>query len=218
MLGETTGYSILIDRAAAGWGWFVDPTPLNNSEFTVRLASGALGAASGSPAYGHMDLLTTVLHELGNAMGFKEDAGQDVTGMTLQAGVRTLPAGGLPGPDNSASTAPQIPGAADPTFHSGIRLNNVSFFDTPTHTAPGNSGQQPGGNNSPTGWGASLVWNTGVWSPGGATQTVDWSANFAKSSNLDGDGRSSDWLDDFVNHLGKNQKQRNANFGMRVRI
>ena len=125
---------------------------------------------------------------------------------------------GLPGPDNSASTAPQIPGAADPTFHSGIRLNNVSFFDTPTHTAPGNSGQQPGGNNSPTGWGASLVWNTGVWSPGGATQTVDWSANFAKSSNLDGDGRSSDWLDDFVNHLGKNQKQRNANFGMRVRI
>ncbi|MGE0419675.1 MAG: hypothetical protein AB7O80_22960, partial [Acetobacteraceae bacterium] len=35
--------------------------------------------------------LSTVLHELGNAMGFPEDMGQDVTGMLLSAGVRTLP-------------------------------------------------------------------------------------------------------------------------------
>ena len=40
-----------------------------------------------------MDLLSTVLHELGNAMGFAEDNGQDVTGMTLAAGIRRLPTG-----------------------------------------------------------------------------------------------------------------------------
>jgi hypothetical protein len=38
-----------------------------------------------------MDLLSTVLHEMGNAMGFPEDAGQDVTGNVLAAGERRLP-------------------------------------------------------------------------------------------------------------------------------
>jgi hypothetical protein len=33
-----------------------------------------------------MDLLSTLLHEMGSAMGFAEDQGRDVAGMTLQAG------------------------------------------------------------------------------------------------------------------------------------
>jgi len=40
-----------------------------------------------------MDLLTTVVHELGNAMGFPEDHGHDVMGMVLQAGERRVPMG-----------------------------------------------------------------------------------------------------------------------------
>jgi Ca2+-binding RTX toxin-like protein len=94
MIGETMGAQIVIDRTAQGWGWFVDPTPLDNSEFTVSLGNGVFVASSSSAAYGRMDLLSTVLHELGNAMGFAEDTGQDVTGMVLQPGERRLPVAG----------------------------------------------------------------------------------------------------------------------------
>src|SRR5262249_8173124 len=90
LLAATTGTTIVIDADAAGWGWFVDATPLGNSEFRISLGNGVFAAAEGSPAYGRMDLLTTLLHELGNAMGFAEDNGEDVTGMTLAAGVRRV--------------------------------------------------------------------------------------------------------------------------------
>src|SRR5262249_4682676 len=69
-LGVTMGDSIFIDSNAAGWGW---STNLN------------------APAAGRMDLLSTVLHEMGNAMGFEENLGQGVMGLTLDAGVRTVP-------------------------------------------------------------------------------------------------------------------------------
>src|SRR5262249_58450939 len=82
---------IVIDRSAQGWGWLVDPTPNDNSEFAIRLSSEALAASPSSPAAGRMDLLTTVVHELGNAMGFPEDRGHDVMGMVLQAGERRVP-------------------------------------------------------------------------------------------------------------------------------
>jgi hypothetical protein len=91
MLAATTGTTIVLDSNAAGWGWFVDPTPLGNSEFPIALSSGVYAATPSSPAYGHMDLLTTLVHELGNVMGFAEDQGQDVTGATLQAGTRRIP-------------------------------------------------------------------------------------------------------------------------------
>jgi hypothetical protein len=91
LLASTTGTTIVLDGAAAGWGWFVDPTPLDNNEFPIVLASGVYAATPSSPAYGHMDLLSTVVHELGNVMGFAEDQGQDVTGATLQAGMRRIP-------------------------------------------------------------------------------------------------------------------------------
>ena len=71
MLGLTDGDTIVIDATAAGWGWETD-------------------TAAAVPA-DRMDLLSTVLHELGNAMGFAEDQGQDVMGAALQPGTRTLP-------------------------------------------------------------------------------------------------------------------------------
>jgi hypothetical protein len=91
LLGATTETTIVLDSDAAGWGWFVDPRPEENSEFTIRVADGVFEASSSSPAAGHMDLLTTVVHEMGNAMGFAEDAGDDVAGVTLKAGERRLP-------------------------------------------------------------------------------------------------------------------------------
>jgi hypothetical protein len=71
---------IVLDADAAGHGWFIDPTPLEDEEF---LAGGS--AVPGGPAAGRMDLWTAVLHELGHL------AGHDHTEDGLMAGV--LPAG-----------------------------------------------------------------------------------------------------------------------------
>src|SRR5208283_399299 len=71
-LGETFGNSVLIDSDAAGFGWFVDPTPSNDSEFQTQVGLSELDAGSGSPAAGRMDLLTVVMHELGLVMGLPE--------------------------------------------------------------------------------------------------------------------------------------------------
>ncbi|UVO40540.1 hypothetical protein KUL72_23840 [Bradyrhizobium arachidis] len=91
MLGATTGSTIVLDGEAAGWGWFVDPTPGDSREFSIRLSSEVSEAAPSSPAAGRMDLLTTLVHEMGNAMGMPEDSGDDVAGMVLGAGERRLP-------------------------------------------------------------------------------------------------------------------------------
>ncbi len=74
---------VVLDATAAGYGWFVDPTPLQDEEFA---ADGS--ALTSSPASGRMDLLTVVLHELGHVAGLGDDAGGDVMGGVLGAGVR----------------------------------------------------------------------------------------------------------------------------------
>jgi len=59
--------TILIEATAGGYGWFIDPTPADSSEF-VRNDSGLIAPES-SPAYGRMDLLTAVMHEIGHLLG-----------------------------------------------------------------------------------------------------------------------------------------------------
>ena len=49
LLGATTGTTIVLDSTAAGWGWFVDPTPLANSEFRIALSNGVYAATPGEP-------------------------------------------------------------------------------------------------------------------------------------------------------------------------
>jgi hypothetical protein len=116
-IGVTQGDTIIIDPTAAGWGWFVDPTPGSNSEFATKLSSTALLATSSSPAFGHMDLLTTVLHEMGNVMGFREDLGQDVTGMMLSPGERLLPSSVLSGTTTTTSPSHGKGGTDAPVIH-----------------------------------------------------------------------------------------------------
>ena len=119
VLGETIGDTIIIDSSAAGWGWFVDPTATDNSEFQVRVSSVAFAANPSSPAFGRIDLLTTVLHEMGNAMGFAEDQGRDVTGMVLQAGERRVPVGdpaSRPGSGNTLDCLRHLRGPARGCF------------------------------------------------------------------------------------------------------
>jgi large repetitive protein len=62
--------TILIDHDANGVGWFIDETPLDNSEFTAQNTDNYLLAATESEAEGKYDLLTTVLHELSHLYGF----------------------------------------------------------------------------------------------------------------------------------------------------
>ncbi len=63
-LGYTIGHTVSIDRHAAGRGWFVDATPLADEEF-----DGNGVALAGTAAAGRMDLMTTLLHEMGHVAG-----------------------------------------------------------------------------------------------------------------------------------------------------
>jgi Ca2+-binding RTX toxin-like protein len=91
MIGATIGDSIYIDSTADGWGWFIDPTAAGNADFQATTTPGVLTAVPGSVAAGHMDLLSTVLHEIGNALGYPEDSGPAVTDNVLTPGTRRLP-------------------------------------------------------------------------------------------------------------------------------
>ena len=77
-LGQASGNTVWLDDNAAGWGWFVDPTPGDDSEFTTPGDQGEQN---------RMDLLTVLEHELGHLLGFDhEQAG--VMEDTLAAGTR----------------------------------------------------------------------------------------------------------------------------------
>ena len=110
-IGVTLGDRIFIDRDAAGWGWFVDGTPAENGEFSHPSAPGLFSAAVNDAAFGRMDLLSTVLHEMGNAMGFPEDTGSGVTSMFLDTGMRRLPVPGMPVLDLPVLGLPVLGGA-----------------------------------------------------------------------------------------------------------
>ncbi|MCC8980975.1 cadherin domain-containing protein [Bradyrhizobium acaciae] len=93
---ESAGH-ITIDTAAAGHGWYIDPTPSDNFEFTHALnASGTdLLTDSSTAAAGHLDLLTTVTHELGHVLGLPDTISpsdvHDLMYIGLADGERRLP-------------------------------------------------------------------------------------------------------------------------------
>lgn len=68
-LGEASHQLVRIDRDAAGNGWFVDPTPDDDREFDAS----ALNTAAANLHSNRVDLLTTVMHELGHALGLSDD-------------------------------------------------------------------------------------------------------------------------------------------------
>jgi hypothetical protein len=90
-LGSLSGTSILIDDNAAGNGWFIDATPKTNTEFR-RNKAGLFVASTGAASHG-IDLLTTVMHEIGHALGLP-DQGTVMSSLmydTLGIGQRKLP-------------------------------------------------------------------------------------------------------------------------------
>ncbi|MCA9004257.1 MAG: choice-of-anchor D domain-containing protein, partial [Planctomycetaceae bacterium] len=90
MLGGSATTTILIDSNAAGYGWFVDTTPFDSSEFSLD-ADGNLIAGSGSAAFGQMDLLTVMLHEMGHTLGYEHGDEDSLMGESLDLSERYLP-------------------------------------------------------------------------------------------------------------------------------
>jgi len=88
-LGITVGSTITMSRNAAGWGWFIDPTPYDDSEFP-RPTSNGLEATPASPANGRMDALTVLMHELEHVLGFP-DTTRGLMSEILVAGTRLAP-------------------------------------------------------------------------------------------------------------------------------
>jgi hypothetical protein len=84
--------TLLFDQGAAGHGWFVDPTPLADEEFQ---ADGT--AIPGGPADGRVDLVSAMIHELGNLAGLADGtevmSGQLATGSRDTQGLDAIFAG-----------------------------------------------------------------------------------------------------------------------------
>ena len=86
-LGETSGNTIWIDDDAAGYGWFVNPTPGDDAEFSM-LTPTDLVARPRSAAANRADLLTTVMHEMGHILGYEHSSSLDLMYPTLPLGER----------------------------------------------------------------------------------------------------------------------------------
>jgi VCBS repeat-containing protein len=95
--GEQTPGHIVIDTDAGGHGWFVDSTPNDNSEFThaANAAGTDLYTDPANASAGHLDLLTTVTHEMGHELGLPDLTSandiHDLMYIDLADGERRLP-------------------------------------------------------------------------------------------------------------------------------
>ena len=123
-LGFTSSNRIRIDSDAAGHGWFVDPTPAEDSEFLLP---------GDQDEQGRMDLLTAVMHEFGHVLGLDDldPLGHDhgLMAAALPTGVRKLPAADVPLPGSpevgSALPVPLIDWSPQAVIEMGQRAEGI---------------------------------------------------------------------------------------------
>ena len=77
-LGLASGNTLWLDDNAAGWGWFLDPTPWDDSEFSTPGNQGERR---------RIDLLAVLEHEIGHLLGQDHEA-DGVMAEALATGVR----------------------------------------------------------------------------------------------------------------------------------
>jgi hypothetical protein len=114
-LAVVTSTSIKIDETAAGYGWYSDVSPMEDSEFEVPVPNREMQATEFSSASGRMDLLTVVMRELGVAyrQGKSKVLKQfrPLMENTLSPAVRRVPDSRniqLPGSKDKASTVSRM--------------------------------------------------------------------------------------------------------------
>lgn len=92
-LAQTSNTSITLDSTGAGHGWYLDPSPLDNTDDFLPTADKTIWRAkAGSAADGKMDLLSVLLHEYGHMLGLEHSGdSSDFMAATLQPGERRLP-------------------------------------------------------------------------------------------------------------------------------
>jgi hypothetical protein len=94
-LASVTSTSVKIDETAAGYGWYSDVSPMEDSEFDVPVLGRELQTTEHSAAIGRMDLLTVVMRELGSVyLQGKESIPKQLRPLmegTLSPAVRRLP-------------------------------------------------------------------------------------------------------------------------------
>mgnify|MGYP003292664591 CR=1 FL=1 len=67
-LATVSSSKITLDETAAGYGWFFDFTPNDDSEFEVPVWNKERQTTETSAANGRMDLLTALMRELGSQL------------------------------------------------------------------------------------------------------------------------------------------------------
>jgi hypothetical protein len=139
---------IWIDGNAAGHGWFIDATPADHREFAAVGAGGEYLALPGSPAYGRVDLLTVLEHELGHVIGLADDQGRDLMAETLPVGVRRLPGfeefpARATTPANPIVPAPTAPPAGPTLLSTAPAAVGASAASTPGSQPTGQSQKPP---------------------------------------------------------------------------
>jgi hypothetical protein len=91
-LGAEHDATITISPNAAGYGWFVDPTPQQDQEFVPQQPGNDLRAVN-PQAVDRIDLLTVVEHELGHVAGIGDlsNSLDDLMSTDLAVGTRRIP-------------------------------------------------------------------------------------------------------------------------------
>ena len=75
---------VKIDATAAGYGWYLDLSPLEDSEFDIPVRGKERQATEYSSAFGQMDLLTVVMRQLGRVVGGEKLRLESPKGWLLQ--------------------------------------------------------------------------------------------------------------------------------------